>query len=184
MTSCFQLRLAAHRLHQGCVLAWPTEAVYGLGCDPLNPQAISHLLSIKQRSPAKGLILVAAYYQQLLPYIRPLSHRFMQPVLQSWPGPYTWLLPASPKAPDWITGGSELIAVRVSDHPVTRQLCLAFGGALTSTSANLSHRLPARNALQVRLRCPGVKHIIHAATGSLKSPTPIRNAQNGHLIRP
>jgi L-threonylcarbamoyladenylate synthase len=108
----------------------------------------------------------------------------MQPVLDSWPGPHTWLLPASPATPFWITGGSELVAVRVSAHSLTRDLCRAFGGALTSTSANLSGHPPARNALQVYLHCPGTDGLLHGSTGGRARPTPIRNALDGKVMRP
>ncbi len=180
----FQLRLAADKLRQGAVVAWPTEAVFGIGCDPLNPQAIARLLKIKHRPLSKGLILIAADFSQLHPYVEPLPGGQMNKVLASWPGPYTWLLPASVYTPDWITGGSELVAVRITAHPVARALCQSFGGALTSTSANRSGQRPALNALQVPLRCPGVENVLHGATGSLLQPTPIRNALSGEVIRP
>ncbi|WP_456372156.1 L-threonylcarbamoyladenylate synthase [Thiolapillus sp.] len=184
MASPFQLRLAAHRLRLGGVLAWPTEAVWGIGCDPLNPHAVRRLMAIKQRTFSKGLILVGASYEQIRPYILPLPEKQMQPVHESWPGPHTWLLPASPDTPAWITGASSLVAVRVSAHPLTRELCLSFGGALTSTSANRSGHPPARNALQLRLRCPDTDAVLHGPCGDLPRPTPIRNALSGEVIRP
>ncbi len=184
MASPFQLRLAADTLRKGGVLAWPTEAIWGIGCDPLNPHAVQRLLDIKQRSPSRGLILMAADYAQILPFIRPLPPERMQAVLDSWPGPHTWLLPASPQTPGWITGGSELVAVRVTAHALSRDLCRAFGGALVSTSANRSGRPPARSALEVRLRCPGTHGLLHGPTGRLDAPTPIKNALTGEVIRP
>ncbi|WP_457665639.1 Sua5/YciO/YrdC/YwlC family protein [Thiolapillus sp.] len=184
MSSPFRLRLGADTLRKGGILAWPTEAVFGIGCDPLNPRAVQRLLKLKQRPLSKGLILVGANFQQLLPFIQVLPEAQMRPVLESWPGPNTWLLPASPDAPFWITGASALVAVRVTAHPVARALCLAFGGALTSTSANRSGHRPARSALEVRLRCPGTDDILHGHTGGLSRPTPIRNALTGEVIRP
>ncbi|WP_456377402.1 L-threonylcarbamoyladenylate synthase [Thiolapillus sp.] len=184
MPSPFQLRLAAATLRKGGVLAWPTEAIYGIGCDPLNPHAVRRLLALKQRSLSKGLILTGASYEQLLPFIDPLPDALMQPVLQSWPGPHTWLLPAAPQTPFWVTGGSKLVAVRVTAHPLFHELCLAFGGALTSTSANRSGHSPAGNALEVRLRCPGTNAILHGQLGTLTRPTTIRNALTGEVIRP
>ncbi|WP_457674011.1 L-threonylcarbamoyladenylate synthase [Thiolapillus sp.] len=184
MASPFQLRLAADTLRRGGVLAWPTEAIWGIGCDPLNPHAVQRLLDIKQRSPAKGLILMAAEYHQILPFLRPLPEKEMQAVLASWPGPHTWLLPASPKTPDWITGGSDLVAARVTAHPLSQALCRAFGGALVSTSANRSGHPPARNALEVLRRCPGSDALLHGATGGRNTPTEIRNALTGEVIRP
>ncbi len=184
MASPFQLRQAAGLLRKGGIIAWPTEAIWGVGCDPLNPHAIRRLMDLKQRPLSKGLILTGANYEQILPYIHPLSGERMQAVLDSWPGPHTWLLPASPRTPAWITGASPLVAVRVSAHPLTRDLCLAFGGALVSTSANRSSHPPARNALQVRLHCPGADALLPGTTGELPRPTPIRNALDGKVIRP
>jgi L-threonylcarbamoyladenylate synthase len=182
--SGFHLRLAAEKLRQGAVLASPTEAVFGISCDPLNPHAVAQLLRIKQRPQSRGLILIAASFQQLQPYVLSLPKDRMKPVLTSWPGPNTWLLPASAQTPDWITGESDLVAVRVTAHPVAKALCLAFGGALTSSSANRSGQHPARNALQVHLRCAGMANIIHGKTGNLQQPTTIRNALTGEVLRP
>jgi len=184
MGSPFQLRLGADTLRKGGVLAWPTEAIYGIGCDPLNPHAVQRLLALKQRPLSKGFILVAANLDQLLPFIEPPPEAQMQTVLNSWPGPHTWLLPASPQTPVRITGGTGMVAVRVTAHPIARNLCLAFGGALTSTSANRSGHPPARTALEVRLRCPGTDTILHGSTGGLLNPTPIRNPLSDEVIRP
>ncbi|HID45602.1 MAG TPA: tRNA threonylcarbamoyladenosine biosynthesis protein RimN [Chromatiaceae bacterium] len=184
MSSAFQLRLAAYRLHRGGVVAYPTEAIYGLGCDPLNRRAVARLLDIKQRPLSKGLILVAAGFEQLVPFIEPLPEERMQAVLESWPGPNTWLLPAANTTPRWLTGGRDNIAVRVTAHSLAADLCRAFGGAIVSTSANRSGYAPAKTALEVRLRCPGTDIVLHGSTGDNTQPTTIRNALTGEVIRP
>ncbi|MFT5162423.1 MAG: coproporphyrinogen III oxidase [Alteromonadaceae bacterium] len=127
-------------LHQGKVIAYPTEAVFGLGCDPNDPEAVDALLAIKNRPRSKGLILVAADYCQLLPYIddSQLTPEQKGAIHASWPGPTTWVFPAAELTPKWLTGDFGTIAVRVSDHPVVRQLCREFGKAVVSTSANLT----------------------------------------------
>ena len=180
----FQIRQAARLLHQGGILAYPTEAVFGLGCDPLDEQAVNRLLAIKQRPVDKGLILIGAELSQVQPYMQSIDEIAMRRVLDSWPGPATWLLPAAKQAPKWITGQYESIALRVTAHPVAAAVCRAFGGAIVSTSANLSKSPPARNALQARIRCANqVDMILSAATGPLHSPTPIRDALTGRSIR-
>jgi L-threonylcarbamoyladenylate synthase len=176
MPTTFQLREAVRRLRRGGIVAYPTEAVYGLGCDPLNGPAVKQLLALKGRPASKGLILVAAGLHQLRSYLALSQTEIPDEVLASWPGPHTWLLPAAPFVPWWITGGHHRIAVRVTAHPVAAELCRRFGGPLVSTSANVTDRPPARNPLQVRLRCPGSDLILHGATGSLDNPTPIRDA--------
>lgn len=106
-------------LKQGEVIAYPTEGVFGVGCDPDNPEAIQKLLELKQRPVEKGLILIAASYDQLLPYIdeSQLTEEQLQTVHATWPGPYTWIMPASDKVSNWVSGQFDSIAVRVTDHP-------------------------------------------------------------------
>jgi len=181
--SPFRIRRAVCLLRRGGLLAYPTEAVYGLGCDPLNGAAVARLLALKERPLHKGLILIAAEPAQLAPFIAPLDDRQWAPALATWPGPHTWLFPAAPGLPAWINGGGPSVAVRVTAHPLAAELCRRFGGALVSTSANLSGRPPARTPLQVRRRCPGVDAILHGATGGLARPTPIRHLLDGRLVR-
>jgi L-threonylcarbamoyladenylate synthase len=181
--SRFALRRAAGILRQGGVVAYPTEAVYGLGCDPLNHGAVKYVLAIKQRPVEKGLILIANRVEQLEPYVLPVPPEIQEQLDQSWPGPVTWLLPARPAAPRWLRGKHDSLAVRVTAHPLAAALCAAFGGAIVSTSANPAGRPPARSALQARIRCPGVDLILQGPTGPLARPTPIRDAVSGRVLR-
>lgn len=178
------MRRAAWVLHQGGIVAYPTEAVYGLGCNPFDPAAIGRLLAIKQRSPDKGLILIASHTAQLAPFIQPPSAEIHQRIDTSWPGPVTWLMPARQDAPAWLRGVHDSIAVRVTAHAPAAALCATFAGALVSTSANTAGRPPARSALQARLRCPGIDLIVHGETGDRAQPTVIRDARTGATIRP
>ena len=147
-----RLRLAAAWVERGGVVAYPTEAVYGLGCDPWNGPAVRRILAMKRRPEAKGLILIAADLAQLTPFLQWLDPTRMAEVLATWPGPHTWLLPARPETPVWLRGQHDTLAVRVTAHPLAAALCRAAGMALVSTSANLASQAPARTALQVRLR--------------------------------
>lgn len=180
----FQLREAVRALRRGGLIAYPTEAVYGLGCDPLNADAVQRLLALKQRPMDKGLILVAADFAQLYAYLLPLSDGLAQQVHASWPGPVTWLLPVPPEVPVWLRGGHDTLAVRVSDHPVVRALCRAFGGPIVSTSANPAGQRPARDPLTVqRLFTGNVDCILHAPLGGLGRPTEIRDGRTGRIVR-
>lgn len=178
------LERASRILGAGGVLAYPTEAVWGLGCEPLNRHAFARLLALKRRPLHKGVILVAADFAQLRSYLAPLSAAALAPVLDSWPGPNTWLLPVAPGVPAWLTGGRATLAVRVTAHPVASALCHAYGGPIVSTSANVSARPPARSALQVR-RYFGdrLDFILPGDTGGLARPTPIRELATGKLLR-
>jgi L-threonylcarbamoyladenylate synthase len=169
------------------VVAYPTEAVYGLGCDPLSACAVERLLALKGRPAHKGLLLVAAERAQLDPYVdwSALSAARLERVLSSWPGPVTWLLPASPHVPVWLRGEHATIAVRISANPPVRELCLAYGRALVSTSANRAGKPPARSALGVR-RIFGkeIDAVLHGPVGGLRNPTEIRDGGTGEIVRP
>ncbi len=166
-------------------MAYPTEGVYGLGCDPENAAAVLRVLEIKDRPMEKGLILIACDRAQLSGFVLPdseMEHR----LASTWPGPVTWLLPAGPRARPWLTGGRYSLAVRVSAHPVAAGLCRAFGAPIVSTSANLSGRPPARSALSLRksLKSRGVDYVVPGDVGSQSGPTEIRDGASGAVVRP
>lgn len=178
------LRQAARALRDGGVIAYPTEAVYGLGCDPRNERAVSRLLALKHRSPRHGLILVASEFEQLQEYLAPVPDAVTARILSSWPGPQTWVMPAAPACPLWLTGEHDSIAVRVSAHPVVRALCTTSGMALVSTSANRRGHPPARSALGCRMRFgQALDLIVPGKTGEQANPTAIRDALSGATIR-
>ena len=183
--SAFLLRQAARALRAGGIVAYPTEAVFGLGCDPLDPVATERLLELKGRAVHKGLILVGADYRQLAPFVTEPDADRMRRVTGSWPGPHTWVFDAAADAPWWITGGRNTLAVRVTAHPVAAALCRAFGGAIVSTSANRAGMAPARSPLALRRQLPrGIDLILHGGLGGLHQPTTIQDARTGATIRP
>ena len=173
-------------LKSGSVIAYPTEAVWGLGCDPRNEDAVLRLLAIKQRAVEKGLILIASHLDQLRPYLElaTLPTDNLAAVLATWPGAHTWVMPASAEAPRWITGAHDGIAVRISAHPTVIELCNAFDGALVSTSANLSGQdAPrSREGLDPEVLAAVAGHV-HGETGGLPAPTVIRDALTGAALR-
>ena len=181
----YKLRLAVRCLQGGGVIAYPTEAVYGLGCDPLNQDAVQRILDLKGRPAHKGLILIAADFGQLLPFVESLDAVRMAQVLATWPGPVTWLLPVRRTTPLSLTGSHPTLAVRVTAHPAAAALCRAWGGALVSTSANRSGRPPARTALQARLRLgPQVDFLLNGPCGGRSRPSTIRDGRSGAEVRP
>lgn len=179
----WRLRQAVHALRAGGVIAYPTEAVYGLGCDPWNEDAVQALLALKQRSWTKGLILIAADFNQLQPFVKPVPAGILQRLEASWPGPVTWLLPARETVPDSLTGLHDSIAVRVTAHPLAAKLCRAFGGAIVSTSANLSGLRPARHVRQVRWQLPQLDYVMPGSCGGADRPSRIRDALSGEILR-
>ena len=178
------LRLAARAIARGQVVAYPTEAVYGLGCDPRNGAAVGRLLDIKGRDENKGLILIAADFAALAPYVEPLPAAAMAEIRAGWPGPGTWLLPAAHRTPRWLTGRYATLAVRVTAHPVAARLCHAWGGALVSTSANLADQTPERTALRVRRQLGAALDLIVAGPcGGARRPSTIRDGRTGCILR-
>jgi L-threonylcarbamoyladenylate synthase len=176
-------RKAVNMLNQGGVIAYPTEAVFGLGCDPWDEDAVMELLHIKQRPWDKGVILIAASFNQLQDFIQPVDAQTLAKMEQTWPGPVTWLLPASEECPEYLTGSHETIAVRVTAHQPTIDLCNCFGGALVSTSANLAGQQPAKFAHQVRRKLPEVDYVMPGSCGGADKPSQIIDAATGNIIR-
>ena len=127
---------ACRALRRGGIVAYPTEGVYGLGCDPADADAVGRLLGLKGRPAGKGLILIADRLDALIPWLAPLDDVTRARVVPSWPGPVTWLLPAAPHVPRAVRGDHDTLAVRVTAHPPAVALCAAWGGPLVSTSAN------------------------------------------------
>ncbi|MCW8826174.1 MAG: L-threonylcarbamoyladenylate synthase [Gammaproteobacteria bacterium] len=183
MASPHQLRLAARYLSAGAVISYPTESVYGLGCDPLDIAAIRHILAIKQRDWNKGLILIAASLEQITPYIDP-DFEITEEMMQSWPGPVTWVVPAHPELPDEITGGRTTVAVRVTAHPVASAICRHFGGALISTSANISGAPMIRSTTRLRKTFgQAIDYYLPGELGANPNPSEIRTAITGEVLR-
>jgi len=177
---------AADILRHGGVIAYATEAVFGLGCDPQNPRAIEKLLQLKQRPADKGLILIAADETQLHPYLDmpAIDAAIWQRVRASWPGPVTWLLPVAPGVSALLRGEHTALAVRVTAHPQAAALCRAFGAALVSTSANLSGHAPARTAREVFAQFGDrLDAILPGETGGADKPSEIRDARTGRILR-
>lgn len=180
-----QIAEAAQRLRTGGIVAYPTEAVYGLGCDPRNRKAFSRLLALKGRPETKGVILIAADQEQLSPFMAPLTDAAQARLQKSWPGPVTWLVPAANDTPSWLTGGRDSIAVRVTAHPPAAALCRAFGGALVSTSANRSSETPAKTITDLQTSFgSALDFIVDGPLGDLEQPTKICDVRTGAIIRP
>lgn len=182
--SAKDLTRATQVLSAGGVIAYPTEAVFGLGCDPMCLHAVERILTIKKRSPSKGLILIAATFDQLLPFVKDVEEPIKQKILATWPGPITWLLPVKEHVSKMLYGKHDTIAVRVTNHPVVRSLCDTYNSAIVSTSANISGQEAAITAQQVETMFGDkIDYIVPGDVGKRKSPTEIRDALSGKIIR-
>ncbi len=180
----WHLRQASRALRAGGVIGYPTETVFGLGCDPLNLFAVKELLALKHRPMAKGLILIAAELHQLLPYIDINDSALLEKLETHRSHPTTWVVPARANTPTWLTGTHDSIAVRITTHPLAAALCSEFGGAIVSTSANPSGRPPAQTALIVR-RYFGdrLDYLLPASRPASTKPSEIRELISDKVIR-
>ena len=184
MVTTWPLRFANHTLKSGGVIAYPTETVFGLGCDPENELAVTRLLDFKNRSWEKGLILIAADIEQLRPYIELPGKNRMLEITKSWPGPTTWVFRASTNVPIWVRGIHATIAVRVTPHPLAAALCRLFKRPLVSTSANLSGHAPIRRRIQLQHWFGDVvDYILPGEVGPYLKPSEIRDAQPNRVLR-
>lgn len=183
-----QISIAANIIRTGGVIAYPTEAVWGLGCDPWNPRAVDRLLQIKQRPLYKGVILLAANFSQAEFLLKHLSDKQIALLQSTWPGPVTWLIPNNGsdyrRVPDWICGQHPAFALRVTDHPVAAALAKAVGKPIVSTSCNPNTQPPARTIQQVRKYfATDLDLILSGSLGGNKNPSEIRDLLTGKIVR-
>lgn len=180
----WHIREAVRKLGSGGVIAYPTETVYGLGCDPFNAAAVLHLLALKQRSIRHGVILIAARLEQLEPLLLPLAAAVRKRVGRPSTPAVTWVLPALTDTPAWLTGDHDSLAVRVSSHPVAVELCEYWGGPLVSSSANLHGKTPATSPLAVRKAFDGqLDYILHGIGHASNVPSSVRDGLTGNILR-
>jgi L-threonylcarbamoyladenylate synthase len=170
-------------LREGGIIAYPTEGVFGLGCDPFNETAVLRLLKIKRRRVEKGLVLIASSWDQVKNLIKTGLFKSCT-IKPNSKKPITWVFPATKKVPSWVSGEFDSVAIRVTLHPVAKKLCQDFGGSIISTSANLVGKNPAKNLKQVSEQFASVvDFIVSGRVGNLKKPTEIREIKTNKLIR-
>lgn len=175
---------AVDAIAKGEVIAYPTEAIYGLGCNPENLQAVQSVLDLKARDANKGLILIASRWEQLIPYVDEIEPDQLQKALDTWPGPVTWVMPAHPSLDALLTGGRSTVAVRVTDHPVVIELCNQCNHPLVSTSANISGQVPVNYAHEIATEFgDAIAGVVEGELGGLKSATSIYDLLSGAQIR-
>lgn len=179
-----QVPVIAALLRNGGVIAYPTEAVFGLGCDPADAMACERVIHLKGRSTAMGLIVITDDLERLAHWLEPVPEPLRARAEASWPGPHTWLWPARPECPPWLRGAHPRLAVRVTAHPAVRALCAAAGTALVSTSANRTGEPPARRAAEVLALFAGqIDGILDAPCAGAVQPSSIRDLISGRWVR-
>lgn len=179
------LQQAVDALRKGCVIAIQPKGCLVWGVIRITkPLCCAYWRS--SSAPWKRVILIAASYAQLRPYVdeTQLTAEQLTQVLASWPAPLTWVMPASGDTPSWVRGQFDTVAVRVSDHPVVQKLCLAFGKPLTSTSANLSGQPACVTQQEVMVQLGNqIAVVVEGKTSGRHGPSEIRDARSLQVLR-
>lgn len=183
------LQQAIHTLKAGKLLAYPTEAVYGLGCVVNNQKSLKNLRLVKARAPHKGFIILCASVEQLQKYFPALelSKEHIRLMKSEQAHPTTWLLPfkkdLAPKTASLLIGRNHSIAVRIPKHPLALTLCQHVG-PIVSSSANLPRALPAKKIMIVRKNFRAkIDYYLMGETNIATSPSQIIDIQSGRIIR-
>ena len=173
---------AADALLAGGVIAYPTEGVFGLGCMPDDTDALQRLLTIKQRDPAKGLILIASNEEQLQGWVDPDCGAVPRAEEAS---PITWIAPPGPLASPLVCGANDGVAVRLTCNPVAAAICDAVSSPIVSTSANVAGKPAAQSQFALRRNFAAcVDYIVPGDCGPSTGPSEIRDLVTGKVLRP
>ncbi len=149
---------AIELLKEGKIVALPTETVYGLGCDALNPEAVAKVFKAKERPFFDPLIIHIATREQIHDYcdISPELDTVVQSLIQAfWPGSLTLVLPKKDIIPDIVTSGKDTVAIRMSAHPVMQEICKLFRDPIAAPSANIFGRISPTTASAVESELGG-----------------------------
>jgi len=174
---------AVRFLKTGAVICYPTEAVYGLGCDPWCETAVKKIYKIKNRVEGKPFLLIASSITQLNKLID--IEKITDEVKCSWPGHYTWLIPSKLATPKWlIDSKTNLIGVRVSNHPTVIEICNKFDNPIISTSANKSHENSINSKQDIiNIFSDDIDFLVDGDLGNNKKPSIIKNMLTNKIIR-
>ncbi len=184
MSIAQQVEQGVNAIKSGGIIAYPTESVYGLGCNPFYQEAVMKILQLKGRLQEKGLIVIASHVQQILPLIKPIAPNDLARALKTWPGHQTWIFPKSPLVPPWISGAFDTIAVRVSAHPIVKQLCDSLNMPLVSTSANHANQEALCSIKDIKMQFGDkIDAFINAPLGKHSKPSKITVAHTLKQLR-
>lgn len=160
-----ELARALTVIRDGGVVAFPTETYYGLAVDPFNREALSRLFALKRRPPDKPVLTLIENREQLPLLARQVPDLYLPLMAAFWPGPLTMVFEAVPALPVILTGYTGTVGVRISSHPLARQLVAAAGQPLTATSANYSGQPAAVTPEEVVEQLgPDVDFVINGGT--------------------
>ena len=184
MRSTTDIKAAADVIRKGGIIAYPTETLPGLGCLARSEAAIKKLLKIKKRTAEKGLILLASKLEQLEPWLAPLDSKLQQKLLLPATTPTTWLVPPSAKTNPLVQGKHDKLAVRITTHPVARELCDLVGETIISTSANIAGEPAAKSLDEISPTIIEQLDLLLIGPEGNRKPSKIRGLVSDQIIRP
>ena len=178
------LAQAVSTIESGGLIAYPTEAVYGLGCAAADRTAAERLLSLKNRPIHKGLISIVSDLDQVRSWLDEQYAHYWSKASQSWPAAITWLFPSNATAPSWLTGKHQRLAVRMPSHPLALALCKHSRQALISTSANIAGEPACKTSKQVyEVFSDQLDYILEGNCGEQESPSIIKDLITDERMR-
>ena len=172
---------AVAALRNGEGVLYPTETLYGLGFDPFSEAALDKLYETKKRDPAEPVLLVIASVEQLGPLVEEVSNKASAFMNTFWPGPLSLVFNKSEALPSRVCGGRQTVCVRWTSSSIAQQLCVAFGGAVTSTSANRAGEPPARTVAEADIEGIAIGIDAGILDGSL--PSTVLDPETGTIFR-
>ena len=146
-TSVEDIRDAARLVLEGGLIAYPTDTVYGLGCNPFDADAVDRLVKAKERIKGSLPILVSSFSEA--ERIGEINEKSAALASRFWPGPLTLVVQTRSNLPAKVTDNSQLVGLRIPNHETARRLILESGGAIVGTSANISGHRSLSTAQQV-----------------------------------
>jgi L-threonylcarbamoyladenylate synthase len=151
---------AAQAIREGEIVAFPTETVYGLGANALNPEAVAKIFAAKERPSFDPLIVHISQVEDLYKLTKTVDERILALAKAFWPGPLTIVLPKSDKVPDIVTSGLPTVGIRMPNNEIALQLISEAACPIAAPSANKFGRISPTTASHVKKQLPDLKHII------------------------
>jgi L-threonylcarbamoyladenylate synthase len=149
---------AAQIVKQGGLVVYPTETVYGLGCDPLNLQAVKRILEVKgDRNKPLPVLAASIVDAEKIAFVSPNGKKL---AAKFWPGPLTMVFPKKPALQDVVTFGLDSVGVRIPDNDVALQLLSLCGGLLVGSSANRTGEEPPRSVQEMSDELKGMVDVV------------------------
>ncbi|RIJ46578.1 threonylcarbamoyl-AMP synthase [Maribellus luteus] len=177
---------AAQIIQQGGLVAFPTETVYGLGANALDPYAVAKIFALKERPSFDPLIVHIASFDDLEQLTSGTGENVLRLAKHFWPGPLTIVLPKSDKVPDIVTSGLPTVGIRMPDNPTALELIRTSGCPIAAPSANKFGQLSPVSASHVKKQLPDVDYVLDGGATSVGIESTIVSIEGNtcQLLRP